>query len=353
MRICFYLSLTLVFLAGSARGGVFHLADSEVYESYIVVHPAPYDGNGGSIDVSICVDGEATTALPALKEAVATWNAFAPTTENCTGCQLVEQGPGDPSLPRSLATIVLHELGHCALGLGHNNWIDRTDPQNPTPTSFTNTRDVVSFDDGPDDVRGSSDDLPSPLPGSRLIHWFRIADNDPFVIDGSPIDRTTYTRRILDLPGGHSWPVSGNRATGLLLGNLDTQSVMYSHSVPGQAYASLTADEINTIRFGMAGIDETSGTLDDYMVSLSIGDCADADVEIRWVELGEESDALGVCLVDLDPFPSPGLVIHHRLTPFQTEERAVITINGSKRFDVVFANGFESGDVMGWSSAEP
>jgi hypothetical protein len=66
--------------------------------------------------------------------------------------------------------------------LGHANWDDLP------LTSFTNSKDAASIDDGLDNIRGSRDDVPSPLPGSRVLHWFRVSDNNPVVIDGTVID---------------------------------------------------------------------------------------------------------------------------------------------------------------------
>jgi len=331
-------------------GGVFHLSDTSFYEPFIVVHPTHYDGStGGPLEVRLCVaDSNSETTVPALREAIAIWNDFTPTTGNCTACRLVEQGPSESGEPLSMTTVILHELGHCALGIGHVNWQD----PGGSITSYTNSKDTTTMDDGVDNLRGSSDDSPSPLPGSRLLHWFRKADNDPFTIDGSVVDSTTYTRRIIDLPAGHTWPANGNVGVGLLLGHLDTQSVMYSKSDSGQRYSGLAADEVNTVRFGMSGMDETAGTRDDYSVSLVISDCASADVEIKLVDLGAEDPTLGVCLVDLDPLPTAGLMVHHVLKPFDTNPRAEIEVNSNKFWDVLFANGFESGDISGWSASE-
>ena len=46
--------------------------------------------------------------------------------------------------------------------------------------------------------KGSSDDTQVIEPGAfpESIHWFRTADNDPFVIDAVVIDKDTYSRSV-------------------------------------------------------------------------------------------------------------------------------------------------------------
>ena len=339
--------LLAILVATGAGAGSFHLSDTTFYPSFIVVHPAPYDGTtGGPLEVKVCIPpGEAEVTRPALEAAIAIWNGLTPTTENCLGCRTIEQGPAGTGEPFSMATVLLHELGHCGAGLGHINWEDAAGHD----TSFTATQDATAFDAGPDMICGSRDDRPTPLPGSRVLHWFRTADNDPFA-HSLPVDSTTFSRRILDLPGGHSWPASGNFGVALLLGHVNTQAVMYSHIDEGTTYSALAADDVNTVRFGMAGMDEMAGTSDDYTVTFLMSDCASADIEVTYTDL-DGGTGLGACLADLEPLPTDGLEIHHVLTPFHTDPRAVIEINRTKRFDVVFANGFETGDVSAWSSS--
>jgi hypothetical protein len=346
MKKSAFFFLLMASVAAGAGAGTYHLSDTTFYEPFVVVHPAAYDGSsGGPIEIKVCVPpGVDEITKPALEAAIDIWNGLIATTENCTGCRAIEQGPADTGEPYSMVSILLHELGHCGAGIGHINW---EDPSGDT-TSFTSTKEATSIAVGVDMIRGTGDDRPAPLPGSRVLHWFRSTDNDPFVNSGV-VDISTYSRRIIDLPGGHVWPASGNLGVGLTLGHLNTQAIMYSHIDEGTTYASLAADEINTVQFGMSGMDEMAGTSDDYTVSFVITDCASADIEVTYTDLDGDS-GLGVCLADIEPLPTGGLEVHHALKPFDTNLRAVIEVNNTKRYYVVFANGFESGNTSAWSA---
>ena len=340
--------LLAVFTAAGASAGSYHLSDSEFYDPFIVVHPAGYDGtNGGPLEIKVCIPpGVDEVTRPALLAAIDMWNDLTATTQNCTACRTIEEGPADTGEPFSMATVLLHELGHCGVGLGHINWEDPTGEI----TSFTATKEATAFDVGADMIRGSSDDRPAPLPGSRVLHWFRSADNDPFVHSGV-VDSMSYTRRIIDLPDMHEWPASGNIDVALLLGHVNTQAIMYTHIDEGTTYTSLAADEVNTVEFGMAGMDEMAGTSDDYTISFMITDCASADIEVTFTDL-DGGTGLGACLADLEPLPTGGIEVHHVLKPFNTDPRAVIEVNNTQRYDVIFANGFESGNTSVWSAVE-
>jgi len=246
---------------------------------------------------------------------------------------------------------VLHELGHCAMALGHSNQIAGSIPNN-----FTATRDSVSIDDGADNIRGSRDDLPGPLPGSRIIHWYRRSDNNPVTIDGTVIDLSTYSRGISTLPAGSTWPASANRFVAGLLGvGVDTQSVMHATAAANMAYTGLTADDVNTVRYGMTGLDSLAGTPDDYSVNLVFtDDCDSADVEVSFEPLSSPG-VFGACALQLSPIdpvmPAIGY-IHHAAVPLsfigQTRLRILIDSDGSTVWDVVFADGFETGDLSNW-----
>ncbi len=247
---------------------------------------------------------------------------------------------------------VLHELGHCAMALGHSNQVIGTGPNN-----FTATRDSTSIDDGADNVRGSRDDLPSPLPGSRTLHWYRTADNNPVTIDGTVIDENTYSRGLATLPAGSTWPASANRFVADLLGaGDDTQTVMHATASAEMFYTGITADDVNTVRYGMTGLDSQAGTADDYTISLTFtGDCMSADVEVSFAPISTPG-VIGGCILQLNPIdptmPAIGY-IHHAAVPVSTAglTRLLIQIDsdGSTLWDAVFADGFETGDLSNWS----
>ena len=318
-----------------------------VCNPFIVVHPIGYTGTGGQIDVDICIEpSDVSRIQPALNEALEIWNGFSASTGNCVNCLTVEE-TGDDTKPLVMASSLLHELGHCAFGLGHTNL---------GATNFTNTRDSVSIDDGADDVRGSRDDLPSPLPESRIIYWYRLADNNPVVIDGTVIDSATYALPMGSLPAGSTWAASANRFVSDLLGaGDDTQSIMHTVIKPEMRYQGLTADDINQIRYGMSGLDSVAGTADDYTIQASlVTDCATAEVEVELMTFGDP-DILGGCALQLRPIdptiPAIGS-IHHAAEPVAAAgvTRLIVQISESALWDVVFSDGFETGDLSNWSS---
>lgn len=103
-------------ISAPAIAGVFHLADGP-FEHFIVVHPQGYTGAGGAIDIKVCAAPGAGITMPALRQAVSVWDDLTPSTENCDGeCRALEQGPGDSAEPFEMAAVLLHELGHCAMG---------------------------------------------------------------------------------------------------------------------------------------------------------------------------------------------------------------------------------------------
>jgi len=232
------------------------------------------------------------------------------------------------------------------MGLEHVNWPN---------TSFTNSRAASTIDAGADGIPGSRDDLPFPLPGTRLIHWFRIFDNDPFVVDSTIIHVATYDRQIIDLPSGDGWPASANRAVGESLGLTNTQSVMYSGIARLQTYHSLTADDVNTVKLGMTGVDFTFGTADDYVVVIEyVDDCSTADIEVKYFPFsGGNQNALAFCVADLAPLPTGGLEIHHKIAPAPGKPRILLELNSNIPWEVIFSASFESGDFSEWSSHIP
>lgn len=334
-------------IVGSTGAGTYSKIGSESldYDVFIVAHPFGYDGTGGEIVLEIC--SESATFGPALRAAIRKWNALIATTGNCIDCSPIEDPtPPDPNAPFDLASVMLHELGHCAMALGHTNW---------EATSHTATRETVGFEaeDPPrDGIRGSRDDRPIPLPGSRLIHWFRMDDNDPVVIDQTVIDGTTYSRRILDLPPGSSWPANGNEAVAEQVGFSNTQSVMYSEIREGSTFTGLDADAVNTVRFAMTGLDSVHGTRDDYVVRLEYqSNCSFADIVVKPAVFADEPETLGGCISDIEQI-SMDNVVHYRI--FQDPiigTHPFIEIAENQRFDVVFADDFESGTASGWDSA--
>ena len=345
------LSLLLFALADAGSAGVYKSADDADFEPFIVVHPPGYDGStGGVLEVRVCAPIGLQHTGPAIREAILRWNERTPTVENCRDCELWEE-PANPAYtgdPFSMSSVLIHEIGHCIFGLGHINW----DPDTNSSSSFTNTANPLSISEGTDGIRGTADDVVTPLPGADVIHWFRTADNNPFVVDDTVIDSSTYSRRILDLMAlGDLWTTSANRAVGDSLGEMNTQAVMYSLLTEGRRYQGLAADDVYTVAYGMTGMDEIAGTSDDYTVNILFdhGDCSNADLEIEW----SAEVNLGNCLVDLEALPTSSLFdIHHVIVPFFPLPRLRIRVSSDVLWDVIFGDAFESGDLSRWTTTK-
>jgi len=347
------LFLVLFATSGSALAGVFSKAELGSFDPFIVVHPPGYNGSPGTLALGVCVTGAASGLVPALQGAIATLDSLAPTTQNCVGpCFLVDESVPAGSQPFSTESVLMHELLHC-LGLGHHN---------DAATSFTNTRDETSIDDGNDDIRGSFDDIPAPLPGARVLHWFRInaasaGDNDPVTIDATVIQDGTFTRRIQDLTGPNRWPASANRAVSNSLGFSGTASVMLSLPSPRTRYTGLTADDVNTLQFGMAGLDELVGGGDDYVIDLEyVEGCGSAQIEIDFSPtLPPGTDPAAIAVTESVALLIAGSANHYRIDSGLPGVPVTVTLKSTELWDhvYVFLDEFETGDFRWWTGQQP
>jgi hypothetical protein len=338
----------------TAHAGVFLFgADPSVNIPTLITHPYGYTGTGGALTVEICLSATAVPIQAQVQQAINMWNARMVAHGNCTGrCSTLEDEP-PPETNYFIVPTIVHELGHCALGLDHTN--------NDDNTSHTNTYAETSITNGDDKVPGSSDDVVTILPGARVLHFFRISDNNPFTIDGTVIDSLTYTRRFSDLPPGHLWPANGNRRVGsLLIEPTFSHSLMYSLGGPDTTYSAFIADDVNTVVFGETGLDEFAAPPDDadnYSVQLAlVPTCTNADVQVRFSSLpGGNNRPLGLCdNIDIALIPIQGQSPrHYRLVPANAPNPwAVLTIDNGADWDVSalpFSDGFEAGDTSFWS----
>lgn len=330
---------------------------------FAVAHPPMYDGTGGVLDISVCVLTGSEVLEGPTSRAIQTWNELVPTIESCTDCLVWEESPSSGNTFHAETTL-LHELGHCPLGLDHpdRNW-DAADDGIWEPTSFTRSWDVagppLGIQAGADFIRGTLDDEQVSLGGvpPDSVHWFRVLDNNPFAIDTTVIDDSTFSRSVAaDLPAGHSWAANGNRVVGEALGIQNSQSVMYSLQDSATRRVHLTSDDVNMVKMGMTGIDWESGTADDYTVQMHlVSDCVGADVIISFGE--PVQGALAACGVGVDfSFPqNPLLTRHISLVPIGgTSEPLLILLDQAIQWitdeSLVFSNGFESGDLSGWDN---
>jgi hypothetical protein len=323
---------------------------------FIIVHPIGYTsaGIGGEIEVPVCTrPGDSPFVQRAVDEAIRAWNELTPTTGNCIDCASAGDS-GPPGGVFIMETVTIHEFGHCAMGLGHTNF---RDPVTGVIDSFTAGKDVATNDAGTDTVRGSRDDIvtPDPLPpppNALPLHWFRIADNDPVAIDGTVIDSSSYAIFATQLPAGSTWAANGNRYVSALLGaGDDTQNVMHAIAARNMRYLGLTADDANTVRHGMTGLDRIAGTADDYTIRLVlVDDCSNAEIEVQYEPLGPQIG--GLCTATLDYIgpepPPPAGRIHFALTALDPPfSRILVQVNSEVDWGI-FYDGFETGDLARW-----
>ncbi|NJL29964.1 MAG: hypothetical protein HC897_19755 [Thermoanaerobaculia bacterium] len=148
-------------------------SDPDHLEPLVIVHPIGYTGAGGPITIGVCVQSGSEQLIPALKEAIDVWNALEPRTGNCRNCVLWEE-PEPQTGAYHAGSALLHELGHCAMGLGHVNLIESRDPPASfrtgtcdvdgdgicgEPTSFTASANATEVSSNSSTVRGDHEDL--------------------------------------------------------------------------------------------------------------------------------------------------------------------------------------------------
>ncbi len=321
---------------------------------FAIVHPFGYSEFVGQIELSVCVDSSPPLVAPT-ERAIRSWNKLVPALFNCQGCRTAEEGPV-PAGQYDAYTAVLHELGHCAMALGHFNLIDGT-----TPTSFSNVAFPALSDDGLDDVRGSADDEHFIVaPGDPLadnLTWFREADNDPFILHNDPIDSSSFSRNVNpftgELPGDDTWAANANVRVAELLGYSQSQGVMYIAQFPvPYRLGAPSSDDVNMVMMARSGANQAVGGVpdDDYSVTLTYeSDCTMADIRVQF---GETAGAVGLCRRGFleEPFmQNPLFRTHYRMTKNSSGFLdVVLDINRSWDFSTIFADSFESGNCGGW-----
>lgn len=263
-------------LSPLAYAGAYVFSDGGVDR---ITHPTTYTGTGGEITVTFCVDpaSESLADLDISARNVATvWNQLVPTTGNV----LLGADNDIPTGAVDFESTLLHELGHC-IGLAHPNLATESglpaalrDYTQSTP----GTDGTFNTDAGPDGIIGSSDDLRN---DDVNRHWFRTVDNNPFTID-SIVDISTYSNDLNDLPGGDIYATNADRTVSGLFGLPLTEASMQQGAFGDEDQRSLAADDVATIRLGMAGVDEIQGTADDYTINIEyIGPADDCDVQLN------------------------------------------------------------------------
>ena len=272
--------ILLVMTCGSVRAGAYIFSGEGAAD--VITHPSPYTGSGGTVTVRVCIDPTSPNAIDmeySVQNNIDVFNQMTPTHDNLkTG-----NNNNIPSGYIDFESVALHEIGHC-LGLAHINAATESglsgSEQNYTK-SADGLNDSWDLDAGADGVIGSSDDIR----GDDInLVWFRKSNNDPFTMD-SIVDSTTYSRKLSDLPTGHSYAANADRAVSKLLGYVKTEAVMQQGTFYDEAQRTLGHDDVATLRYAASGVDEreTGGgrTRDNYDIVLEYGGISDSNCDIN------------------------------------------------------------------------
>ncbi len=249
----------------------------------VVTHPSGYDGVVDTANVQVCIVPGTPNAgameIP-VRNAIDTLNLLVATEGN------VRTGSDNPLSGGQIdfESVFIHELGHCT-GLAHVNLASESGLSG-ADTNYTKSTNGAnnSFDRGigPDNVRGSADDLR----GDDInLHWFFVGDNNPFALPTTP-QAGSYSRNLADLPGADNFPVNADRTVSTVIFGLpETEGIMQQLTFGGETQRSLSADEVATFLHAQAGLDRQAGTADDYTMNLSYGgisDAASCDVNVAF-----------------------------------------------------------------------
>lgn len=251
----------LGFLPQSLHAGAFVFA-GEGNGLNIVSHPSGYGGNGGTVHVNVCMvetSPFADQVDTAVANAINTWNDMQAVTPNLESANV-------PSGQFDFESALLHEMGHC-IGLAHPN-VGVQDGVGAGERNYTNVgpgaNNVFDFNDGADNLIGSNDDLRG---DDNNLHWFRTADNNPFLVDAT-VDGSNFSRTLADLPVGQNFAENADRTVGAARGFPNTEAVMQQGQFSQEAQRQLQADDVSTRRFASSGVDRVAGNADDYSLKL-------------------------------------------------------------------------------------
>ncbi|MDT8450540.1 MAG: hypothetical protein RQ847_10270 [Wenzhouxiangellaceae bacterium] len=258
----------------------------------LITHPSNYDGSGGIVEVSVCIDetSESVEEMESsVRNAVQRWNEREATSPN-----LFFGGDNDiPSGRVDFESVVLHELGHC-VGLSHPNASSESNldgsEQNFTK-ALAGPNGALDLDSGADGIIGSADDRR----GNDInLHWFEIGVNNPFLVPAT-VDGSTMSVDQGELPPGDFFAANADRQVGADLGFFNTEAVMQQGTFGDEAQRTLGADDVATLRLGMSGFDRIEGTSDDYQPRLLFDGVAPA--ESCDIMIKVSGSGLGVCKV--------------------------------------------------------
>ena len=271
------LALSLWFTSPATSTAGAYIFASEVNGESTITHPSTYTGSGGPITVRVCINPSSPNAaameIP-VQNTVYVYNRLQATTGNLS----LGNSNNIPSGQLDFESVALHEMGHC-LGMAHVNAASESglsggDRDYTRATDGANNR--FDLNPGVDGIVGSGDDSRG---DDVNLHWYRRANNNPFTID-NPVDFTTYSLALEDLPSGHSFAANADRDLAALLGVPNTEAVMQQLTYYDEAQRTLAHDDVATLLYAASGIDETAGTTDDYGINLEYGGLSTTDCDI-------------------------------------------------------------------------
>ena len=279
-RLLGYVLLTVTALLPLERVLSFAFTGAQADRLDAVTHPGNYDGTGGVLTVRVGILASSPNAADMVtptRNVVAVWNALLATTGNVNRGIL-------PSGQFDFESVLLHEVGH-SLGLAHCNaasesGLGGSDRDYTKATEGPNGN--FDLNPGADGIIGSADDLR----GDDInLNFFPTATNNPFVLV-APVDQSTYSMDIAQLPAGDTYSANADRDVGAALGFPNTEAVLQQGTFSRELQRTLTADDVAGIRYAAAGLDEVAGTADDYTVVLNyvglVASGADADITIQF-----------------------------------------------------------------------
>ena len=331
-------AMVTVLAPAPALAGVFLFAENQG-EPLIITHPANYDGTGGTVEVSVCIDQNSESIneieIP-VQNAIFRWNERQVASPNL----FFGSDNNIPSGKLDFESVMLHEMGHC-VGLAHPNAASESglgEPERNSTKALVGPDGSLNTDAGADGIIGSADDLR----GDDInLHWFESGVNNPFNIP-STIDESTMSVALGDLPSGDNFPANADRAVGADLGFTASEAVMQQGTPLDEAQRMLGADDFVTLRLGMSGLDRSEGTGDDYEPVLVFEGTAPADSDSCDIVVKVEGGGLGNCQVS-GTFRAPN---HLAIT------NGTIIIGSTANFDwffnqdvaseIIFSDGFES-----------
>lgn len=297
----------LLGFASFAQAGAY-IGAGEGWGVDLITHPSGYNfsGTANLLEINVCIvpgSPNATAMEQSVRNIIAVYNQLLPTTGNLRPGHLLGS-------QFDFESVAVHEVGHC-LGQAHVNLASEsglTEPdRNYTKSTDGGTPNNFDIAPGTDGIRGSSDDLRG---DDVNLHWYRAANNNPFTIDYSTVDSTTYARDTDpvtgSLPIDHLFATNGDRTVASsLLSTPNTEAVMQQLTFGGEIQRTLTHDGVATLQYGMSGLDESAGSSDDYTFHLNFA-TSNCDINLSF---DNAETGFAVCQAGFSLIPDQSAII--------------------------------------------